>query len=113
MLRNCIWRAQRLVSTLPKPGEVRAEPGTKTKCLRERLERGAAEMDSMRKPMCLLNIRACEPFQVITQIKMMSLNRSVDVSFKMTDEAEHSDGPVHSPHTDTHLSQNAGSGKTR
>lgn len=34
----------------------------KTKCFKQRLERGAAGMDSLRKLMCYQNIRACESF---------------------------------------------------
>ena len=45
------------------------ETGVKSKRFRQRLKRGAAAMDRMRKVMSFLNIRACEPFQITTQLR--------------------------------------------
>ena len=38
----------------------------------ESCQRGAAAVDSLRRDMCFLNIRACKPFQAITQIETMN-----------------------------------------
>ena len=53
------------------------ETGAKTKCFGQRLKRGAAAMDSLRKVTCFLNIGACkasEPEYEKNMVKMHSLN---------------------------------------